>query len=106
MRKIILILISIFTLSACSDTNEIDNPFDGELVSTVWLGTEDDQGESYSFISNKDFKYVGEGSIESGTYTFNGTSGVFTFSSETFSFKISGTTMTVEDGSSSIFKKH
>jgi hypothetical protein len=106
MRKIVLIFTMIFGISACSNSEEIDNPFDGELFNTIWLGTGDDEGESYSFISDNDFKYVGEGTIESGTYTFDGTSGVLTTSSSSHSFKIDGTKMTVEDGSSSIFIKN
>ena len=107
MRKVILILTIILGISACSNSDEIDNPFDGELFNTIWLGTGDDEGESYAFISDNDFKYVGEGTIESGTYTFDGTNGVFAFSSSgNISFKIEGTKMTVEDGSSSIFIKN
>ena len=94
-------------LSACSSSEEIDNPFDGELFNTIWLGTGDDEGESYAFISDSDFKYVGEGTIESGTYTFDGTNGVFAFSSSgNIPFKIEGTTMTVSDGSDSVFIKN
>ncbi|QTE21101.1 hypothetical protein [Polaribacter cellanae] len=107
MRKVILILTIILGISACSNSDEIDNPFDGELFNTIWLGIGDDEGESYTFLSDSDFKYVGEGTIESGTYTFNGSSGVFTFSSSgDISFKIEGKKMTVEDGSSSIFIKN
>ena len=105
MKKLILLFITCLTLNSCSTDNETDNPFDGELVGTVWLGTLDDEGESYSFLSNYDFKYVGEGTIQSGTYTFDGTTGVFT-SDSTHTFKIEGNKMTVEDGSSSIYIKN
>ncbi|QOD60050.1 hypothetical protein H9I45_11940 [Polaribacter haliotis] len=105
MKKIIL-LFTVILISSCSSSDESENPFDGELVATVWLGTEDDEGESYTFISNLDFKYVGEGTIESGTYTFNDSSGIFSFSSSgDISFTIQGTKMTVEDGGSSVFLK-
>jgi major membrane immunogen (membrane-anchored lipoprotein) len=106
MKKIITILIACVTLNACSSSNEIDNPFVGKLFNTVWLGIGDDEGESYTFISDSDFKYVGEGTIASGTYTFDGTNGKLTTSSSNFTFKIEGTKMTVEDGSSSVFIKN
>ena len=105
MRKIILVL-AVIIISSCSSSDEIDNPFDGELFNTIWLGTGDDEGESYAFLSDSDFKYVGEGTIENGTYTFDGTNGVFTTSSYSHTFKIQGTKMTVEDGSSSVFIKN
>jgi hypothetical protein len=106
MKKIIIVLIALVTMNSCSDSDDTANTFDGDLITTVWLGTEDDEGESYTFLSNQDVKYVGEGTISSGTYTYSGTNGVFTFTSGTFAFKIVGTTMTVEDGSSSIFIKN
>ena len=105
MKKILLLL-AVITISSCSSSDEIDNPFDGELFNTVWLGTGDDEGESYAFISDKDFKYVGEGTVESGTYIFDGTNGVLTTSSYSHTFKIEGNKMTVEDGSASIFIKN
>ncbi|MCI2229943.1 hypothetical protein MC378_12265 [Polaribacter sp. MSW13] len=106
MKKIIIILIACITLTYCSNTDEQDNPFGGELVGTVWLGTGDDEGESYSFLSNKDYKFVERGFIETGTYTFDGTNGTLINPDGTFSFKIDGITMTVEDGSSSVFIKN
>ncbi|QTE21060.1 hypothetical protein [Polaribacter cellanae] len=106
MKKIILIFTMILGICACSNSDEQDNPFGGELVGTVWLGKGDDEGESYSFLSNKDYKFVERGFIETGTYTFDGTNGTLINPDGTFSFKIDGITMTVEDGSSSVFIKN
>jgi hypothetical protein len=106
MKKIIIILIACVTLNACSSNEETGNPFDGELVGTVWLGTGDDEGESYSFLSNKDYKFVERGYIETGTYTFDGTNGTLINPDGTFAFNVNGITMTVEDGSSSVFIKN
>ena len=106
MKKVILIFTMILVISACSNSDETDNPFDGELFNTIWLGTGDDEGESYAFLSDIDFKYVGEGTIENGTYIFDGTNGVLTTSSSVHTFKIEGNKMTVEDGSSSVFIKN
>lgn len=107
MRKAVFIFVLMLGISACSSSDETDNPLDGELVGTTWLGTGNDEGESYTFLSNQDFKSILDGEIESGMYTYNGNSGTLKWPNyPAITFSITGTTMTVNDGGPSVYEKN
>lgn len=94
---------SLFTLLACSSDDDNAQSSDATLAGIAWFGTDDDEGEVYTFTTDSDFTFSGDGSTQNGTYTFNGSSGVLNHSDGDFDFSVSGDILTVENGNSSIY---
>jgi hypothetical protein len=107
MKKIItIIVLSIFTFSISSCNSDDDNGDTGNaLVGTAWFGTDDDEGEVYTFTSTTIYTFSGDGPTQQSTYTFDGSEGILSASDGDFNFSIVGDIMTVNDGSSSQYIK-
>ena len=93
---VILGLFLTITLSSCSDDDQ--DTSSNSLVGTAWFGTDDDEGEVYTFSSATNFTFSGDGSTQNGTYTFNGSTGVLSHTDGDFDFSVVGNVMTVENG--------
>lgn len=91
---------------SCSSNNEVDDAFNGQLVGTVWVGTGTQDGETVSFPTTVDVKYVERGAVEIGTYTFDGQKGELIFSStDKIPFRITGIKLIMEDDEDNFYVK-
>ncbi|MFV0573276.1 MAG: hypothetical protein ACK5M1_12740 [Xanthomarina gelatinilytica] len=111
MKRTIYTLITciVMIMTSCSsddDNNDNNNPvIENSLSGTVWYGTDDDEGEVYTFTSAMEFTFSGDGPTHSGTYTFNGSAGVLHHTDGNFNFEVSGDILSVDNGNSSIYVK-
>ena len=104
MKKILVLTFTTLTFLATASCGSDDDSNQGNsLKGTAWFGTDDDEGEVYTFTTSTDFTFSGDGPTHSGTYTFNGSSGVLHHTNNSFDFTVSGDIMTVENGNSSIY---
>lgn len=95
MKKYILpfvIFLVAISITSCSSNNDDDLP---SLVGTHWIKSSDNS-RHFTFTTENEYVYVENGSSYPGTYTFNGTEGVFTETSSGFQgdFKVVGDVLT------------
>ena len=103
---LLLLLVSFTFLFTNSCSSDDDNSSSGNsLKGTAWLGTADDEGEVYNFTTSSDYIFNGEGVTRSGTYTFNGSTGVLTGENYSFDFTVDNNVMTVDNGDMSTYIK-
>lgn len=77
MKKIIFICLVFIGIQACSeDTEQTDST---NLAGTSWAGIGDDEGEILTFVTETDYRWLGEGDVEVGTYTFDGENGILIY---------------------------
>lgn len=105
-RTIYILLITTLLpiVTACND-DDSNNNNTNSLAGTAWFGTDDDEGEVYSFTSSTAYTFSGDGPTIQGTYTYNGSDGVLTETSSSYNFAIVSDVMTVGNGNSSIYIK-
>ena len=101
MRRIIygfgILLIMLTALSACSK----DNDSALELSGTHWIKTTDNS-RYFTFTNKTEYVYVEGSDSASGTYTFDGTNGVFQTKDEgNIDFKVNGNILSVNQNDDS-----
>ena len=91
LRLFALVTVIGFSMAACDDGNG-GGGGGGGLAGTTWKL---ESGATLTFIDASSVKLEYPGGTENGTYTFNGSSGVFTWSDgDSDSFVVNGSTLT------------